>query len=502
MTDPMIPDLAITAAALVCSGLVLGVGLLAARHWRARSSVAYLIVKLVIFSCLTALIMARKVVPYRPIPTLGSSADRVVNGCLDIVWWLIAAGVAVGFMRVFVVLGQKPRESKLMQEILAALVYIAVTFAIIANVFELPVKVLLATSGAVAIILGLALQSSLGDVFSGIVLDLERPYHVGDWIIVDDGVRGAVIETNWRSTHILTVNNDIAVLPNSVIAKAKLINCSAPTRAHGASLRIRLDASRAPSAGCDLLREVLLGSDHIAHSPEPAVTVQQLDADSIEYELSFCVADVADLGEAQNDILDRVFQAAAAVGRKIAPRVGAVASPLSGGEADLAVPDRLLSGVSLFATLTEVEKTALASQMRRKDYKSGEVVVPEGTVLNSLSIIKDGVMLANEKVAGSSIERLRLTPGVYFGETGVLTGKATAVELVALTHVTVYEIAKEALVTLLKARPAMADELGAVLAYRQLLRHSATDLEQPGDRDAKGLVRRLAEEIQRLFALH
>jgi hypothetical protein len=50
MTDPMIPDLAITAATLVCSGLVLGVGLLAARHWRARSSVAYLIVKLVIFS--------------------------------------------------------------------------------------------------------------------------------------------------------------------------------------------------------------------------------------------------------------------------------------------------------------------------------------------------------------------------------------------------------------------------------------------------------------------
>ena len=140
--------------------------------------------------------------------------------------------------------------------------------------------------------------------------------------------------------------------------------------------------------------------------------------------------------------------------------------------------------------------------MRRKDYKSGEVVVPQGTVLTSLSIIKDGVMLATEKVEGSSIERLRLTPGVYFGETGVLTGKATAVELVALTHVTVYEIAKEALVPLLKARPAMADELGTVLAYRQILRHSATDLEQPGDRDAKGLVSRLADGIKRLFALH
>ena len=91
---------------------------------------------------------------------------------------------------------------------------------------------------------------------------------------------------------------------------------------------------------------------------------------------------------------------------------------------------------------------------------------------------------------------------VYFGETGVLAGKATAVELVALTHVTVYEIAKEALAPLLKARPAMADELSTVLAYRQLLRHSATDLEPPGNRDVKSLVSRLAEGIQRLFALH
>jgi hypothetical protein len=48
----------------------------------------------------------------------------------------------------------------------------------------------------------------------------------------------------------------------------------------------------------------------------------------------------------------------------------------------------------------------------------------------------------------------------------------------------------------------MADELGTVLAYRQILRHSATDREQPGDRDAKGLVSRLAEGIKRLFALH
>ena len=141
-------------------------------------------------------------------------------------------------------------------------------------------------------------------------------------------------------------------------------------------------------------------------------------------------------------------------------------------------------------------------QMRRKDYKPGEVVVLQGTVLNSLSIIRDGVLVATEMAGGSRIERLRLTPGSYFGEGGVLTGKAAAVELAALTHVTLYEIAKEALIPLLRARPTMADELSTIFAYRQLLRRTATDLEQPADGDTKGLVNRVAESIRRLFSLH
>jgi small-conductance mechanosensitive channel len=46
-------------------------------------------------------------------------------------------------------------------------------------------------------------RGSLGDVFSGIVLNIERPYRVGGWVILDDGMQGSVIETNWRAVHIL-----------------------------------------------------------------------------------------------------------------------------------------------------------------------------------------------------------------------------------------------------------------------------------------------------------
>src|SRR6202030_325508 len=230
--------------------------------------------------------------------------------------------LAVGFLRAFVVLGGQPRESKLVQDLLAALVYLAAIFAIIADVFDLPVKVLLATSGALAIILGLALQSTLGDVFSGIVLGIERPYHIGDWIILDDNVQGKVIETNWRATHILTGNRDVAIVPNSVIAKSKVVNCSTPTKIHGASIRVRLEPSLTPAAGCNLLKEVLLGSTHILRTPEPTVTIKDLSAEMIDFELSFSVADVGAVDRAPNELFHRVYRAAAAVAARFWQRLG------------------------------------------------------------------------------------------------------------------------------------------------------------------------------------
>jgi small-conductance mechanosensitive channel len=67
----------------------------------------------------------------------------------------------VGVVRAFVIVG--PREGELLQDLFAGLVYLAAAFAIIAYVFDLPIQGLLATSGAIAIVLGLALQSTLGD---------------------------------------------------------------------------------------------------------------------------------------------------------------------------------------------------------------------------------------------------------------------------------------------------------------------------------------------------
>jgi small-conductance mechanosensitive channel/CRP-like cAMP-binding protein len=487
---------------LFLAGVVIVAGFFGARFWEGRSSLAHFLTQLLVFVILTGLLLAGGAVPYRPGVAIGSEPRRLFVGTLEVIWWLGAAWLTVGFLRAFVVLGQQPRESKLVQDLLAALVYLTATFAIVADVFDLPVKGLLATSGALAIIIGLALQSSLGDVFSGIVLNIERPYRVGDWIILDDTLQGKVIETNWRATHILTGNQDVAIIPNSVIAKSKLVNCSTPTKFHGASIRIKLEPSLTPAAGCNLLKEVLLGSTHILRTPEPNVTIKDVSAEMIDFELSYTVTDVGAVDAAQNELFDRVYRAVAAAGAQFAPRLAGSVKKPSEDKGESGIPERLLAGISLFSTLTAEEKAALAAQMQRKDYKPGEVIARKGTILDALCIVSYGVLVGSEEEDGRKIEVARLAPGDYFGEVGLLTGDPLNGELTALTRVVIYEISKQALLPLLKARPNMAEELSESLASRQLARRTVLDYHGHKEQHEDGLADRVAANIRRLFALH
>jgi small-conductance mechanosensitive channel len=192
MFDPV----ASWAAALLCAWIAVRSLLKAWPHW-------YIAAQGAIFACLTLVQRAYDIVPFEVMaPSPGHPGHRVAGAVIEIAWWLVAAQLVWSLVRVLLRLGNRGREVALMQEMLGALIYMVAVIAILTYVFNLPIKGLLATSGAVAIVVGLALQSSLGDAFSGIVLDLERPYRIGDWIVVDGTVQGYVLETNWRTTHI------------------------------------------------------------------------------------------------------------------------------------------------------------------------------------------------------------------------------------------------------------------------------------------------------------
>jgi len=460
------------------------------------------IVRVVCLILLTILLLSAGIVPYRPLHSTGSPFRDAVHGALQVAWWLWAAWFLVSCLRAFVIVEHRPREGKLLQDLLAGLMYLAAVFAIIAYVFDLPIQGLLATSGVVAIILGLALQSTLGDVFSGLVLSFSRPYRPGDWISLEGGLDGRVIELNWRATHVLTGRRDLAIVPNSTIAKSKIVNVSSPSGLHGVTITVQLDATTAPSTGTEMLAHAILNCRLIVTTPAPSVTVKAINATYTECEITFFVDELAAVPRAQNQLFDLIFRHLTVAGIALAP---AQNHPHWAGEDQVAQPckpgpERVLELVAIFASLTRDERQAIAAQLTPVSYDQGETLVEPGTVLHSLCIVGAGVLsFTREASEGGEIELLRLGPGDHFGELGMLTGAPATAKISALLPATIYELAKDDLSPILEARPAVAHELCQALARRQRAGQLVASTELAETVPAHRLTTWFSERLHRLY---
>src|SRR3954471_10671299 len=281
------------------------------RHHPRRRAV----MRVIFLAVLTPILLHAGVVPYEPLSRTGLPFRDVVHAALKIAWWLWAAWFLVSVVRVFVVTEHRPREGKLIQDLLAAVIYLAAIFAIISYVFDLPIQGLLATSSVIAIILGLALQSTLGDLFSGIVLSVSRPYRPGDWISIDGGTDGRVIEMNWRATHVLTARRDLAIVPNSTIAKSKIVNVSSPSGIHGNTVTLRVGSRTPPSSATEVIERALLNCRLILAEPAPVITTKTINGVYAEFEITFFIETLAGSLPAQNEWFELVYRhlAAAAI---------------------------------------------------------------------------------------------------------------------------------------------------------------------------------------------
>lgn len=440
-----------------------------ARYFARGRPAVRLAAHIAFFVLLTVLLVASNVAPWETTTIAEDLTHKIFVGLAKATWWIGGAMVLVSAVRLFLIFERKPREGRLLQDLLVGVIYLGAALAVIAFVFSLPVGTLIATSGVFAIVLGLALQSTLNDVFSGIALNLGRPYTVGDWIALEDGVQGRVVETNWRSTHLLSGTNDLIIVPNSALAKARLTNLTGSDAVHGASITVRMLPNRPPAVIEEAMRAVFLSANSILKSPPPSVNIVGLDASAVTVELTFSVTGLAQTGRAKNEIYDLVFRHAKAAGLQLGSSIGAPGDLGQGQDAISKHPGtawRLLTSLPLFSTLTEDEMESLAGTMQRLTFKKDVIIAPQDASMTSLMIVRSGVVVVERNTDGSTVELTRLAPGDLFGERGVLMGAAETASMRALTFVVVYEISKEHLAKVMHDRPTLAEELGLLLAKR------------------------------------
>lgn len=173
---------------------------------------------------------------------------------------------------------------------LAYLVTALVTAKVIFPEWEM--TALVATSAVTSLVLGLALQPILGNFFAGIVISLERPFRINDWILFDD-TEGRVVDITWRTTHLRTRNNDNLVIPNSLIADQAILNYFYPHPLHLERICVGVHYRTPPYRVKQALLDVAERIDSVLEKPSPAVYLLEFGDSAITYELRVWIEDYA-----------------------------------------------------------------------------------------------------------------------------------------------------------------------------------------------------------------
>ncbi len=405
-----------------------------------------------------------------PLPHFGAMPMGTLRAwyrALAVVWWLIGARLVVNVTVIARGRDPRSREARLFSELTAAIIYITVVLIILNSVLDLNINSLLATSGVVAIVLGLALQNTLADVFSGIAVGLEQPFHVGDRVSLGNDIEGVIVQMNWRSVRVQTDDDDIATVPNSIVAKGQIINRSVPTRRRATSVEVTAPAGVPTATVFELLRQATMLCPDILASPPASITMQRSGIRTSGYAIRFFVPDSPSMASAKSKLLrqtSRMFRHAGTGTNTPVP------------------PIDLLGGLVIFEALTQEDLEKLVEHLAIHIVEPGDVIFAQGTNSTSIFVIAAGVMeMVRQAPHGSGQTVGHVGPGEYVGEIGLISGNPRACTMKALTHGRVLEVPGECIQWLLKTNKALnaAMELSVRRGLASLDRDDAALEAQP-----------------------
>lgn len=344
---------------------------------------------------------------------------------------------------------------------------------------------LIATSAVVTAVLGLSLQTTLGNILGGLALQADDSVRVGDWVRLEDGREGLVRAVHWRHTVVETRNWDTIIVPNAYLVASTVTilgrRDGQPVQ-HRMWVHFNVDFRFSPAEVVRVVEEAMQGTriPHVAASPAPnciCFDFTHPQNDSVaRYAVRYWLTDLAHDDPTSSAIRLRIFAALQRANIPLAIPGTAVfvskrdeASQQRKHATEMNRRIAALNKIDIFDPMTPEEKELLAPRIRHAIFAPGEVITREGASAHWFYVLTQGSCQVR-RAAGAN-ERVVATlraPG-FFGEMGVMTGAKRDASVVALSEVECFRIDKEDFHGILKMRPAIADEISKILASREPL---------------------------------
>ena len=418
------------------------------------------------------------------------------------------------------------RAPGLLRQFVAVLVFAVGMAVMLRQSWDLALSAVLATTGVLGIVLGLAMRGILADFFSGIALNIEKPFDLGDFVSIRvrgqrEPFYGSVRELTWRSTRLLTPEDNLVSLPNAVVAAAIVENLSYPSPVSELEADLTLDwdvdqavAERVLTAAAT--EAWALGAT--AGDKPPKVRICRIDGAGVTWRIVYLLDPRKRAkGPARHILMRCVHKHLLMAGLRPAALpgsaavVGAVMASSGAAEGPAVSPPRaldhgaaadrlkVLATVELLRGLTADERRSLAEVLVLKRAAAGQPVVQHGEAGASMFVVVEGALGVHVPGPTEAQRANVLGPGSVFGEMAMLTGEARSATVKALGPVLLYEIGREQMGPVLARRPGLADVLAEVMTQHQ--QRDAASLEaalhgKPAEPQPRGVAQQLAARIR------
>jgi small-conductance mechanosensitive channel/CRP-like cAMP-binding protein len=385
---------------------------------------------------------------------------------------------------------------RLLGDMVRAALFVTAGVAILMLVFGQPALGLIATSGVAVAVVGFALRNVIGDVFSGIVLGIDPPYRIGDWIEAADGCAGRVEEVSWRATRLVTRDGVAQVVPNGLVAARRLVAYGPAGSRYRVALRVPLDPALPPERAKRILLAGALDAGRDIPGLAPDVLLHEIADGAAVYLVRFYVPDYGREAPCRDAVAGATLRALQHVGLGVARPARDLRLERSSPAPARPRRAALLRRIELFGGFPDAERAALEELMRERRFRRGATVVRQGEPGASLFVLAEGALDVSLERDGAETMLDRMVPGDVFGEMSLLTGEPRSATVCAATDAVVFEIAKEHLDPVLRRRPELAEGLAGVMAERRARnaergrgpdRSEATG--PPGREDLRGRLR-------------
>jgi small-conductance mechanosensitive channel len=362
--------------------------------------------------------------------------------------------------------------SSLIRTILSVIVCIVAFFIIFQSQYPtVQLAPLFTGSTILGIVVGLALQDTLGNLFAGIALQADQPFQIGDVLNIQNNRWTGVVESvSWRGVKLRTFQNKIVVISNAVLGK-EYIEVAPRDNLNARIVFFNTLYSASPAKTIQLIREVVRQVENVSPKIRPVVRIRNLGESGIDWEIKYWLEDYTKYNDTDAAIRQRIWYAFQRENIHFAFPTRTIYHENQSLEPDFAesvneIFDRL-SEAALFAPLSDEETQQIAEGVEAKIFTTGEKIVRRGQEGSSMFVIHRGSVKVQINEDGKIKVLRTLSEGDFFGEMGLFTGEPRTATVLAQEETEVLEIKHTSLKPILEANPDLVERFVEIIAERR-----------------------------------